>query len=61
MWKQEQNAGTADKGYADFDVVITLPEEGAATGREVHIKSKIAEYVYQIRNREAEKDNQDDK
>lgn len=46
-----------------FGVVIAMPADdfGAGEpGREVRIKSKIAEYVYQVRNREAEKEVQDD-
>lgn len=45
-------------------VIITLPRAGHEDGgevREVRIKSKIAEYVYQVRNREAEKEVKDDK
>lgn len=45
-------------------VMITLPGAGNKDDgrvREIRIKSKIAEYVCQVRNREAEKEVEDDK
>lgn len=46
----------------DFGIIVKVPsaELGDISYKEVRIKSKIAEYVYQVRNREAEKENQDD-
>jgi len=46
-----------------YEAVVVVPAgrtSDAATEKKVRIKSKIAEYVYQVRNRQAEKEIQDD-
>lgn len=58
--QQTKRVSFKNKEKEDFKVIITLPESDCGAEKEVHIKSKIAEYVYQIRSREAEKDNQND-
>lgn len=55
LWDEEETEVNGE--ITGFDVVITFPGEDYKADREVHIKSKIAEYVYQIRSRKAEKDN----
>lgn len=56
---EEDKAEPSDK----FEVVVNVPAWEAAdtaTERKVRIKSKMAEYVYQVRSRQAEKEIQDD-
>ena len=63
--QEGMDAGTEDMLEIPeaFEVIVKVPVtgcEGPSDERKVRIKSKIAEYVYQVRNREAEKEKQDD-
>ena len=63
----EKNEGEGKEGgpsdQKESGIVIELPRAAGCKGQgtdEVRIKSEIAEYVYQIRNRKAEKEMQND-
>lgn len=59
-WKKQVADATGTEGFPEgYGIVVDMPHNGTA-GNKIRIKSKIAEYVYQVRNTGTEKEIQDD-